>query len=93
MIDVTIQIGNSDNKLSQQDWAAFVKIVDSLVNGFAEKVYFFGAPPNYAEWQNAAWVFSMDDDLKEKLKEKLTGRRKSYMQDAISWTEGNTIFI
>jgi hypothetical protein len=92
MKTVCIQIGHSDDKLILKDWVAFVKTVDSLVQGFSERVYFFGLT-TYGERQNVAWVFDIDEEIIDKFKQKLTARRNSYMQDSIAWVEGETIFI
>jgi hypothetical protein len=93
MTTITLQIGNSDDKLKQKKWAEYVKKIDALIHMFGGRRYFFGAPPNYYEWQNATWIFDIDDEIKDLLKEKITNRRKNYMQDSVAWTEGHTQFI
>lgn len=41
-MNVAIQIGNSDNKLSQVDWHRFCFAVSSAIEDLAEEVYFHG---------------------------------------------------
>ena len=89
---VTIQIGNSDDKLTQREWSEYVEDVRKIVEGL-RGVHFFGAAPTYAPWQNAAWVIECDDEVRVWLKENVTKIRKEYKQDSVAWTEGTTEFI
>lgn len=93
MKTITIQIGNSDNKLSQQDWSDFVNDVNELIGYYAKEIHFFGAPPNYAPHQNSAWVITCNDTAIENLKGSITSFRKHYNQDSVAFTIGNTEFI
>jgi hypothetical protein len=90
---VTIQIGNSDDKLTQSQWCDFVRIIESLIDTNGTRVYFFGGPPTYARWQNAAWVFEIAPENTERLKRLLIELRGKWGQDSIAWTEGETEFI
>lgn len=87
---VTIQVGNTDNKLTQQEWADFVEKTGEMIGAFANHIYFFGAPPSYEEWQNACWVIQCGDP---RLKRELEKIRAKYKQDSVAWTEGETIFL
>jgi len=49
---VVIQIGNSDDKLTQLEWAKFVNDIKHLVNNHAKEVHFFGGSSNWENWQN-----------------------------------------
>lgn len=96
MKTITVQIGNSDDKLTQKEWGAFVADTRETIERFAREVHFFGAPSNYAMWQNAAWVFTVDDDYIEliaSLKKELADIREHYQQESIAWTEGQTVFV
>ena len=42
---VTIQIGNSDNKLTQEEWADFVSAVSNAVSESEARVHFFAPSP------------------------------------------------
>lgn len=91
---VTIQIGNSDNKLSQIQWAGFVAEIAGAITRWSDKQYFFGGPPNYISWQNVAWVVEVGTEYdRSGLKEHLTRIRKDFQQDSVAWTEGNTELI
>jgi hypothetical protein len=39
MITYTLQIGNSDDKLTQKEWSEFVEAVNDLVKKFARKIW------------------------------------------------------
>lgn len=94
MKTITIQIGNSDNKLSQEDWSAFAIEVNQLIDNNAANVHFFGCPPAWLPWQNIAWVIQFDDAVvEENFKKRLTEIRQKYEQDSVAWTEGETQFI
>ena len=90
---VTIQIGNSDDKLSQRQWAEFVGSVNTAISQCCEHVHFSGSPAGTAPWQNAAWVVEVPDHSIPGLKRAVTAIRQSYSQDSAAWTEGETKFI
>lgn len=93
MKTITIQIGNSDDKLTQKDWHAFcVEVGDAAVH-HSEQVHFCGASHNSAPWQNAAWVIEINDEDIEGLKDNLTKIREHYRQDSVTFTTGDTLFI
>jgi hypothetical protein len=94
MKTVTIQIGNSDDKLTQREWSEFVIEVNELVDANAANVHFFGAPSGWLVWQNVAWVIQFDDAVvQEAFQKKLIEIRKKYKQDSVAWTEGETLFL
>lgn len=94
---VTIQIGNTDNKLSQATWAEFVARMNYVLNvGVGEEslvIHFFGAPPNYSEHQNAAWVVECANRYFLKLRENVSRTRQEYNQDSAAMTVGDTEFV
>lgn len=93
MKTVTIQIGNSDNKLSQNEWAHYVEATKQAIEKTVNEVHFFGGSPNWRPWQNVAWVIVVQDEEIPKLKQQLAYVRHSFNQDFVAWTEGETIFI
>lgn len=95
MKTVCIQIGNSDDKLSQKEWSRFVDEVRDAVIEEATEVYFFACSDGGARWQNACWVVRMDDVHISipALKEKLFRIRLQYRQESVAWMEGDTIFF
>lgn len=91
-ITVTVQIGNTDDKLRQVEWSKFIERVDALIQASAVP-YFSGFSNPVAGWQNACWVFSILPADAQFIKDRLTDIRGSYLQDSVSWTEGDTVFI
>jgi hypothetical protein len=93
---IIIQIGNSDNKLTQEEWHNFVYEVNDLICTTADKIYFAGGPSNYSLYQNAAWITEYRKISKMRLdifSSKLKELKEKYKQDSIAWTEGITTFI
>ncbi len=94
-ITITVQIGNSDNKLSQGEWSHFCHYTADTIEAHAERVHFAGFSHPADPWQNAAWVFVpyTHDDKLEELKRELSYICTSFKQDSIAWTEGETEFV
>ena len=93
MKTVTILIGNSDDKLSQKEWAEFVRTVSMYLTGVADW-QFSGISHGDAEWQNACWVvlFHTEDDF-NRVKKLISKLRNEFHQDSIAWIEGYTEFL
>lgn len=92
MTTTVIQIGNSDDKLAQAQWAHFFKRVDDAVRSRASQIHFSGTSHPSAEWQNAAWVFEIDETPSLRLYDEMKVFCEMFNQDSIAWTEGKTIF-
>lgn len=93
MNTITIQIGNSDDKLSQKLWSNFVGEIDSAIRNAADDVHFTGCSFPSAPWQNAAWVFNVAHDKRDWLIHRVTEIRQEYKQDSVAWTAGETLFV
>jgi len=90
---IIVQIGNSDNKLRQADWARFVQRVTGIIQEHAATMHFFGGPENWATWQKVCWVFDGEESRLDDLKITLAGVRKEFLQDAAAVTVGETEFV
>ena len=93
---ITIQIGNSDNKLTQQEWAEYVNDLKKLTQPF--NVHFSGGSPIDAPWQNYCTVLVLTNGqylcvYQEILKGMLAELCDKYRQDSIAVTTGDTEFI
>ena len=90
---VTIQIGNTDNKLTQQEWSCYVEDLDTALNSIPGlNRHFFGGSINWAPWQNACWVIETSlapGDLESVLR----SIRRKYRQESVAVTYGETQFI
>jgi hypothetical protein len=88
----TIQIGNSDDKLTQSEWSEFVSAVQDLIMDLQYNVHFHGCSIGSAPWQNACWVVELTNDGRE-LKRMLARLAFDYQQDSIALTIGEVQFI
>jgi len=93
MPTITLQIGNSDDHLPQARWHDYVEVVRTLLEAGPAQIHFFGAPPNWAPWQNAAWVFVAEREQIPALQAALIEIRARFEQDSFAWTEGETTFL
>jgi hypothetical protein len=99
MKTITLQIGNSDDKLTQAEWAEFVDAIDDAINrmvgGLPGELHFSGGSANCAKWQNYCWVFTMTKDptITSEFKRAISGIRIVCRQKSVAWTEGETSFI
>jgi hypothetical protein len=92
-VTIAIQIGNSDDKLTQKEWASFVAQSDLIIKDYATIVHFSGAPSNWEWYQNYAWIFNCEESNQAGIKKALILIRKHYKQDSIAWSECKTEFI
>lgn len=89
---VVIQIGNSDDKLSQLEWSKFVRQVRNLVAEYGD-VHFYGHSNPDVPWQNACWVAEVEETQLEDLTNSLTECRMFFKGDSVAMTCGQTTFI
>jgi hypothetical protein len=93
MDTVVIQIGNTDDKLSQPEWASFFDQVNRLVEEMTLRVHFAGASDSTRPWQNACWVAEIKTGEATTLERSLEPIRVRFRQDSIAVTYGTTRFI
>ena len=91
MVTICLQIGNSDDKLSQGEWSKFLREIDFTL-GYAE-LHFTGYSSPTAPWQNAAFIFNVSRGQADNLKEKIQQLRQKYNQDSVAWMEGKVEFV
>jgi hypothetical protein len=94
---VVIQIGNSDNKLTQSEWADFVKQISDLLHlGWLNdrlRVHFQGFSASDSPYQNACFVIEEQENLRDFLLPSLTEIRKTFRQESVAVTFGDTAFL
>jgi hypothetical protein len=94
MSNVYIGIGNTDNKLTQQEWAAFVEDVEVVLEGMPLHGAWFSRPD--APWQNACWLMDISQNSSmfiSDMKARLVRLATRYNQDSIAWAEAETEFL
>lgn len=87
MITVYVSIGNSDNKLTQQEWAAFLQHFRRVMRREASEVYgeWYSAPD--VPYQNACMAIALPTGSIDCLRSELTKARESFQQDSVAWAE------
>lgn len=87
---VSIQIGNTDNKLTQQEWHEFCSILLELCEKYG-MVHFNGGPATFAPWQNYCVCLNTNHDTI--LKNEIKILRAKFKQDSVAWLQGEIEFI
>lgn len=91
---VVVQIGNSDNKLTQNEWAHFCVYTKAAIAENAYRIHFEGGSDFNAPWQNACWVCEMTQHNSiDKLKSELAMLCRQFRQDSIAIVCGETEFV
>lgn len=92
-VTVTILAGNTDDKLSQERWGAFVARLRKVIEGYAEETHFFGGSETYAAWQNVCWVCVFSEKNLRIVEDIVTDIRKAHQQDSVAVCTGAVRFI
>ncbi|MBP2331255.1 hypothetical protein JOF56_011640 [Kibdelosporangium banguiense] len=84
-ITVYASIGNSDNKLTQQEWANFLSEFHSAMARHATGFYgqWYSSPTS--PFQNACIAIQLPADSAGLLRSLLTEIRQRYRQDLVAW--------
>ena len=94
MKTITVQIGNTDDKLTQAEWAHFFARMQLFISENSKEIYFSGVSLPCDPWQNACWVFCANHEENiPAIKKGASHLAKLFRQDSIAWTEGETEFI
>jgi hypothetical protein len=93
MTTVYVSIGNSDDNLTQREWAEFVSLVDAEIQARANvHGAWFSIP--IAPWQNACWCAGFTDAESVRVARKnVTAIREHFRQDSVAWAVAETEFI
>ncbi len=90
---ISIQAGNSDNKLTQMEWSEFVDHLDTVLNAYETARHFFGGSVTWAKWQNVCWVFEIPSGHYDDLVTDIRQIREQYRQDSVCMLAGDAEFI
>lgn len=93
MITVYISIGNSDDKLSQKDWAEFIASVGDDINKDAVAIHGLWFSQPASPFQNACWCIEVAPEAAQRLRGFLSRAALAYGQDSIAWAVADTEFI
>jgi hypothetical protein len=88
---IAVSIGNTDDRLTQQEWNKFVEeVIDVL--GDVGKVHFFGGASTWAPWQNVAWIVELRE-APIAVMSRISDIREKYGQDSAFVLFGDGQFI
>lgn len=87
MITVYVSIGNSDDKLTQVQWAEYVERVNNAIRYPVDvQVHGWWFSHSVSQYQNTCWCFEVaSQSTAMDLQEELTIIRSSYGQDSVAW--------
>lgn len=91
---ICIQIGNTDDKLTQAEWCQFVAQIHQTVQAYAGAIHgtFYSAPA--APWQNACWVFDISRErTMNTFCKQITDIARLFQQDSVAMLRGDTEFL
>lgn len=91
-MDICIQIGNTDNKLSQQKWSSFCRDLQTVCSARGE-IHFSGGSAIDAPWQNYCICLNVNEDAVDEFRECIKKLRTEYAQDSAAWLQGTTNFV
>jgi hypothetical protein len=92
---LTIAIGNSDDGLSQKEWAAFWRATHDTVLAHAARVYGTFLSASHAPYQNACWLIetASDPPLSPRFREALASLARDFRQESIAVAVGSTTLV
>lgn len=86
-----ISIGNSDDKLTQIEWATFYRRTNLAIRDFAQAIHGQWVSEPASAWQNACWCAEIDRRHVGVLKAELRQLAGEYRQDSIAWAEAPNV--
>lgn len=91
MSTLAVAIGNSDDKLTQAEWADYCTDVRGALWGVAVEVFGEFASASTSRFQNACYLVraELDDELRARLAE----LARDYGQESIAVAVGETEFV
>lgn len=92
-LTVYVSIGNSDDKLTQQRWAAYWATVRRVVLAYADRVHGEWMSAPVAPYQNACICLEVWHPAAATLRAELQRAAREFGQDSIAWAEAVTEFI
>jgi len=85
VLTVYVSIGNSDDRLTQAEWAAFAGAVQGAVRCAARVIHGEWASLPLAAYQNACWCVELEPAAVQELRRELASIAAMFRQDSIAW--------
>jgi hypothetical protein len=93
MTTAVIQIGNTDDKLTQREWSNYWGEVVTEIDDLAADHHFGGGSGTHQPWQNYCWVIEIEETNIPVLGNRLRAIREKYRQDSVAVLCGQTEFV
>jgi hypothetical protein len=90
MTVVCIQIGNTDDKLSQLEWSEYCRAIRGICEAHG-LVHFSGGSAADAAWQN--YCVCVETSNADALRESVIKRRATHRQESVAWLQGETELV
>lgn len=91
MITVYVTCGNSDDKLSQNEWADFVGDVRGSLREFVQVTHGEWFSAGDSPWQNCCWCVELAPGRVEHLQNRLRTVARMYGLGSIAWAEAPNV--
>ena len=91
-VTIVVQIGNSDDKLTQTEWSRFCNKLRTEA-GLSGTIHFAGSPSSCASHQNYCVVVEINKGSVDFFKTIVSNLTFVFNQDSIAWLEGKVEFI
>ena len=92
MNTVYISIGNSDDKLSQSEWADYIMAVTSVLSTHHVTIHGLWFSETASPWQNCCWCVECEDETGV-IRGELGAVAERFRQDSIAWAVAETEFL
>lgn len=98
-MSIYVTIGNSDDRLTQAEYAEFHHRVDLMLRGAVEDkggtMHGMWVSPSTEPFQNACWCFTPPEGWEERetLRAALSSLAAHYRQHSIAWAEAEPEFL
>lgn len=93
MKSCTVVIGNSDNKLTQHEWANFITQVTNVVASRSQEVHSIAHTRPDSIYQTAVFVFAVEKANLEPLRKDLATAARHYRQESITLMVAKPEFV
>lgn len=80
-------IGNSDDRLTQKQWADYVEEFVQTITDLSEQFFGVWYSESSSPFQNLCVAFEIGEGAERELRSQLVRLRKDYVQDSIAWAE------
>lgn len=93
MESVTILIGNSDDRLTQEEWSQYIQKIKEVLSYWCTEIHFIGGTSFESQWQTACFVGTVSENNKNKLVLAVSSIRKDFKQNSSAVIFGQVMMV